>query len=224
MNKFCVFGSASYVADCLTKEKMTVVETASVGDAASAVRIVMGPHTTTAGQVADYRHNVAEFAERQNYASAIGFWSQERQWLVAVTLPPDMDWSEAKVSDFCRKNGLKSLHEVESLEAAESRRLVLSMERWQAKAPEREALAVKLAQERSQLREQYRPLFEAAVAALPRNRRGEPHGDKLNIVRYWYGCVCKEESHGYGQADYDHTLKMLQYTVAGAAVPDSIEP
>jgi hypothetical protein len=202
----------------LANEGFTVVETASIGDAASAVRVIMGPHVKTAGQVADYRHNVAEYARDQGYASAIGFWSQDREWLVAVTLPPGEDWCEVKIYDFCQKFGLKSLHEVEAEEAAAHKRLVLGMERWQQEQPEREALAAKLAQERLQLREQYRELFAAAVAALPRNRRGEPNGGMLNLVQYWYGCVCKEPDHGYGQADYDHALKMLQYTAADAAV------
>lgn len=156
-----VGGTAEKIAAAVTRlARCRVAYTASIGDAASAVYVLAGPHRSNHGQVADYRHEVVAWAERQGIASVVGWYDEARQWVYSVRVPGTVDPREVAAAV-----GRRTLADVESAEAARHRRMVEDMARWEAERPAREAAAAERAALIAGLEEQYRPLRDAALAA-----------------------------------------------------------
>jgi hypothetical protein len=191
-----VGGRVEETAAALTRlGKCRVAYTASIGDAASPVFVLAGPHRSNHGQVADYRHDVEAWAERQGCASVIGWWDNDRGWMQSVSLPAGVVVDPRSVAEAV---GRRVLTDVEAGEAARHRRLVASMEKWDREAPEREAHAARRAAMIAGFEDQYRPLRDAALAA----------GAKPADVDYAFGKATQRT--GYPGYEQERGVKLLR--------------
>lgn len=191
-----VGGHTQTTAEALTRlAQGRVAYTASIGDAASPVYVQAGPHRSSHGQVADYRHDVAAWAGRQGIASVCGWWSDVRGWCHTVELPEGVTVDAARLA---REAGAKPLADLEASEAAAHRRLVAGIERHERERPAREARAAAHAAIVAGLEDEYRPLRDAALAA------GAAPGD----VEYAWGKATRRT--GYAGYEQERGVRLLR--------------
>lgn len=203
-----VGGAAQDVAAAVTRlARCRVAYTASIGDAASPVYVQAGAHReNNHGQVADYRHDVAAWAERQGMASVIGCWSgDERGWCYAVTLPAGSDVTPEAVAEAV---GRRTLAQIQGAEIAAHRRMVRDAEKAEAERPAREARKAAYAAECAARAEEYRPIYDAARGKVRVKANGQPHRGDLRDLEYAYGKACGTVD-CYGEYDRTHGLRLL---------------
>lgn len=202
-----VGGTVAETAAALTRlDKCRVVYTASIGDAASPVFVLAGPHRTSAGQVATYGHDVVVWARRQKAASVIGHWDNDRGWMQTVRL---VEGSAVTPEQIAEAVGRRTLASVEAGEARRHRQMVEDMERREAERPDREARMAKYAAECAARAEEYRPIFEAARARLRLRTNGLPRRDDSRTLEWAFGKACGTTD-CYGDYDRQHGLLVLR--------------
>lgn len=191
-----VGGAVEVTAAVLTRlGKCRVAYTASIGDAASPVHVKAGPHRENHGQVADYRHDVDAWAERQGMAAVIGWYDEARGWMQTVYLP---DGVAVEPRALAEAVGRRTLADVEAGETAAHLRIVEAVEYAERTRPEREERAARRAAMIAGLEELYRPLRDAAIAA------GAPRKD----VEYAFGKATQRT--GYEGYEAERGVRLLR--------------
>lgn len=160
-----------------------VVVCPSIGDGASPVTIIAGPHLSHAGQAATYRHDVDGWAVAQGMAAVTGWWDETHGWCATVT---GYDDGERLVEEL-RSRGHKARTMAAIERAAERRaeRIAAEQAEQERTRPQREADATRRAVETAARERDLLPLYEQARARLrPSRRRPGQRGDDLHQLAY----------------------------------------
>ncbi len=195
--------SACEVAHALTAiGRCQVIYTASIGDAASPVWYVAGQFSETRGQVADYRHDVEAYAERQGCAAVIGSWDNDLGWCVSVTA----DLTDDQVRRLCRKLGRRTLAEIKAAEERAHQARLAYWAQQEAERPAREAAAARVAAEQAARREEYRPIYDAAMSRVRIKANGRRDRGEARRVNNLYQEACE----GLYRYDRERALGFLR--------------
>lgn len=204
-------GAAGGIARAVTMAGCRVMFTASIGDAASPVAIISGPHWEHAGQVADYRHDVEAHAANRGYASVIGYWNEDRGWMHTVELPEGKTIDPREVA---KKVGGKTLTDAIASEKRAHERFLQEVEGGRELRECEERIDAKAAIKAVELR----PIYDAAKARVRTNAKGKPHGGDTRMLEYAFKKAAGYAGYSYCQYDKDCGLKLLtQYAEQGFA-------
>lgn len=177
-----------------------VVYTASVGDAAAPVMLMAGPYTQQIGQVADYRHEISDAAERNDALLVSGWYDETHGWVASIA----DEYADAVVDHLRPKFRATTIAAIEAADRARAKRIQAEMAERERTRPEREAQAAAYRAECDARREEYRPLYEAALGRVRTNRRGEQHRGDLNKLQWAYDGACRGYDH-----DREYALRHL---------------
>ncbi len=204
-----ILGSATEIAKAVSiAAKRPVVLCPQPADAASPVTLILGPHTRSLGQAADYRHHVEVAANANNAVLVSGSHHAEHGWVATVDVD---DATAEKIYAVLRGWGW-SVRTLAGIARAEARRhedMLADLARAEAERPEREAYRARWTAEVAARVEQYRPLFDAAMSRVRVKANGQKDGGEVARVRIAYRKATGEGATGSYPEDLAHGLAVL---------------